>query len=78
MGCFVDFAHPHYFTKETALRTLTNVGYKLWTTSMPPNAIEVGELFVQKIGRLPNELCALSQDLTIRNMGGYSFKVLAQ
>jgi SAM-dependent methyltransferase len=74
-----NFAHLHYFTKETALRTLTDVGYQLVDYFYTPRCIELGDLFVQKIARLPRTLCfALSQDLTVRILGGYSLMVLAE
>jgi len=74
-----NFAHLHYFTKETALRTLIDVGYKLIDYFYTPRCIELGDLFVQKIARLPRRLCfAVFQDLTVRILGGYSLMVLAQ
>jgi hypothetical protein len=73
------FAHLHYFTKETALRTLTDVGYKLVDYFYTPRCIELGDLLVQKIGRIPRQLCfAISQDITARVLGGYSLMVLAE
>ena len=74
-----NFAHLHYFTKETALRTLTDVGYKLVDYFYTPRCIELGDLLVQKILRLPRQMCfALSEDLTVRFLGGYSLLVLAE
>jgi cyclopropane fatty-acyl-phospholipid synthase-like methyltransferase len=74
-----NFAHLHYFTKETALRTLTDVGYKLVDYFYTPRCIELGDLLLQRFARLPRQLCfALSQDLTVRMLGGYSLMVLAE
>lgn len=74
-----NFAHLHYFTKETALRTLTDVGYELVDYFYTPRSIELGDFLVQKIARLPRKLCfAISQDLTVRILGGYSLMVLAR
>ena len=74
-----NFAHLHYFTRETALRTLTDVGYKLIDYFYTPRCIELGDLLVQKIARLPRQICfAVSQDLTVRFLGGYSLMVLAE
>ncbi|HXW93201.1 MAG TPA: class I SAM-dependent methyltransferase [Terriglobales bacterium] len=74
-----NFAHLHYFTKETALRTLTDVGYELVDYFYTPRCIELGDLLLQKIARLPRKLCfAISQDLTVRILGGYSLMVLAR
>jgi len=74
-----NFAHLHYFTKETALRTLTDVGYELVDYFYTPRCIELGDQFVQRIGRGPRKLCfALAPDLTVRILGGYSLMVLAR
>jgi hypothetical protein len=74
-----EHAHLHYFTKETALRTLTDVGYKLIDYFYTPRCIELGDLVAQKIARVPRQLCfALAPDLTVRILGGYSLMVLAE
>jgi SAM-dependent methyltransferase len=73
-----EHAHLHYFTKETALRTLSDVGYKLVDYFYTPRCIELGDLLVQKIARLPREICfAIAPDITVRFLGGYSLMVLA-
>lgn len=74
-----DHAHLHYFTNETALRTLTDVGYQVVDYFYTPRCIELGEKFVQRIVRIPRKVCfALSPDLTVRVLGGYSLMVLAE
>ncbi len=74
-----DHAHLHYFTKETALRTLTDVGYMLTDYFYTPRCIELGDRLVQKIARTPRKICfAASPDLTVRFLGGYSLMVLAE
>jgi SAM-dependent methyltransferase len=74
-----DHAHLHYFTKETALRTLTDVGYHLIDYFYTPRCIELGDRFVQRFARLPRKLCfGISPDLTVRVLGGYSLMVLAE
>ena len=74
-----NFAHLHYFTKETALRTLTDVGYELVDYFYTPRCIELGDQLIQKIARGPRKLCfALAPDLTVRILGGYSLMVLAK
>jgi hypothetical protein len=73
-----DHAHLHYFTKETALRTLTDVGYQLVDHFYTPRCIELGDKFVQRIARLPRKVCfGISPDLAVRLLGGYSLMVLA-
>ncbi|MGO9085612.1 MAG: class I SAM-dependent methyltransferase [Candidatus Sulfotelmatobacter sp.] len=72
-------AHLHYFTKETALRTLTDVGYTIVDYFYTPRCIELGDLVVQKIARIPRKLSfAAFPDLTVRVLGGYSLLVLAE
>jgi SAM-dependent methyltransferase len=72
-------AHLHYFTRETALRTLTDVGYTIVDYFYTPRCIELGDLFVQKMARIPRQLSfALAPDLTVRVLGGYSLLVLAE
>ena len=72
-------AHLHYFTKETALRTLTDVGYSIVDYFFTPRCIELGDLFVQRIARIPRKFSfALAPDLTVRVLGGYSLMVLAE
>jgi len=74
-----DHAHLHYFTKETALRTLTDVGYTIIDYFYTPRCIELGDRFVQRIARGPRKVCfALAPDLTVRVLGGYSLMVLAE
>ena len=74
-----NFAHLHYFTKETALRTLTDVGYQVIDYFYTPRCIELGDLLVQKLARLPRKLCfGVSEDLTARFLGGYSLLVLTE
>lgn len=72
-------AHLHYFTRETALRTLTDVGYTIIDYFYTPRCIELGDLFIQKMARIPRQLSfALAPDLTVRVLGGYSLMVLAE
>jgi SAM-dependent methyltransferase len=72
-------AHLHYFTKETALRTLTDVGYTIVDYFFTPRCIELGDLLVQKLVRIPRQLSfAIFPDLTVRVLGGYSLLVLAE
>jgi SAM-dependent methyltransferase len=74
-----EHAHLHYFTKETALRSLTDVGYQLVDFFYTPRCIELGDLLIQKLGRWPRQFCfAVAPDLTVRFLGGYSLMVLTQ
>jgi SAM-dependent methyltransferase len=72
-------AHLHYFSKETALRTLTDVGYRIVDSFFTPRCIELGDLIVQRIARIPRRISfALLPDMTVRLLGGYSLMVLAE
>jgi SAM-dependent methyltransferase len=74
-----DHAHLHYFTKETALRTLTDVGYQLVDYFYTPRCIELGDRLVQKVARIPRRLAfAMAPDESVRVLGGYSLMVLAE
>jgi SAM-dependent methyltransferase len=72
--------HIHYFTKESALATLQEAGfrtidyrYTTWGIDFPPRS------WRQKIARYPRKLgYALSPDLTARILGGFSLLVLAE
>jgi uncharacterized cysteine cluster protein YcgN (CxxCxxCC family) len=73
------FGHIQYFTKETALETLKDVGYELLDYFYTPRCIELAKQLIQKIAILPREICfAIHQDLAVRILGGYSLLVLAK
>lgn len=72
-------AHLHYFTKETALRTLTDVGYTIVDWFYTPRCIELGDLLAQKIARVPRTVSfSIFPELTVCVLGGYSLMVLAE
>ncbi|MGH9452516.1 MAG: class I SAM-dependent methyltransferase, partial [Terriglobia bacterium] len=71
------YGHIQYFTKETALETLKDVGYELMDCFYTPRCIELAKEIVQKIAVLPRKICfAIHQDATVRILGGYSLLVL--
>jgi len=73
------YGHIHYFTKETALETLKDVGYELLDYFYTPRCIELAKETVQKVAVLPRKICfAIHQDLAVRILGGYSLLVLAR
>ncbi len=73
------FGHIQYFTKETALETLKDVGYELIDYFYTPRCIDLAKQTIQKIAILPRKLCfAIHQDMTVRILGGYSLLVLAR
>ena len=72
-------AHLHYFTKETALHTLRDVGYEVLDYFYTPRSVELGSEGIQKILKVPRRLCfAVHEDLTARVLGGFSLLVLTQ
>jgi len=73
------YVHIHYFSKETALRTLTDVGYEIVDYFYTPRSIELGSGRAQKILKLPRKLgFVLHPDWTSRILGGFSLLVLAE
>lgn len=73
------FGHIQYFTKETVLETLKDVGYELLDYFYTPRCIELAKQTIQKVALLPRKICfAVHQDLTVRILGGYSLLVLAR
>ena len=72
-------AHLHYFTKETALHTLRDVGYEVLDYFYTPRSVELGSEGIQKILKVPRRLCfAVHEDLTARVLGGFSLLVLTK
>ncbi len=73
------YGHIQYFTKETALETLKDVGYELLNYFYTPRCIELAKESIQKLAILPRKMCfAINEDLTARILGGYSLLVLAR
>lgn len=73
------YGHIQYFTKETAIETLKDVGYAVLDSFYTPRCIELGTEILQKIARLPRRVCfAMNKDLTARVLGGYSLLILAR
>jgi len=73
------YAHIHYFTKETALRTLTEAGYVVLDYFYTPRMIDLPIDRLQRALRLPRRLAfAVNQDLAVRALGGFSLLVLTR
>jgi hypothetical protein len=73
------YGHIQYFTKETALETLKDVGYDILDYCHTPRCIELAKQLIQKIAILPRQICfAIHHDLAVRILGGYSLLVLAK
>jgi SAM-dependent methyltransferase len=73
------YAHVHYFTKETALRTLVDTGYEVLDYFYTPRSIDFGSEFGEKLLKLPRKACfAVHRDFAARFLGGFSLLVLAR
>lgn len=74
-----EHAHIHYFTKELALATLRDTGYKIRDWMYAPRSNEIGPQLIQKLFRLPRAaFFAVHRDLAVRVLGGYTLMVLAE
>ena len=74
-----DHAHLHYFSKETALETLSDTGYRVLDHFFAPRSNEIGPHLHQKLFRHPRAaLFAIQPDLAVRLLGGYTLMVLAE
>ncbi|MGH6737149.1 MAG: class I SAM-dependent methyltransferase [Methyloceanibacter sp.] len=75
-----EVGHLHYFTKETALKTLEDAGYEVLDYFYTATAVELpGRGWKANLMKLPrNFVFALSPDWAARLLGGYSLMVLAK
>ncbi|PYS48925.1 MAG: methylase [Acidobacteria bacterium] len=71
--------HLHYFTKETALRTLEDIGYEVLDYSYLPENEMPAELIETNLIKLPRKwFFALNRDWAVRLLGGFRLLVLAK
>jgi cyclopropane fatty-acyl-phospholipid synthase-like methyltransferase len=72
--------HIHYFTKETALATLHDIGYEVIDYSYTSGSLSLPNLRWQaNLMKLPRKLLfAINEDLTVKILGGFSLLVLAK
>ena len=74
-----DHDHIHYFSKETALATLQDTGYKPLDYFYLPRSNEIGPNLIQKLFRVPRSfLFAFHRDFAVRFLGGYSLMILSE
>jgi SAM-dependent methyltransferase len=75
-----QYGHLHYFTKDTALETLKDVGYEVLDHFYTPRAIELATTTLHKILLSPlRKMCfSIHRDLAVRILGGYGLLVLAR
>lgn len=72
--------HIHYFTKETALETLNDTGYKVIDYFYTGNTIDLPNRgWKASLMKIPRKLAfSINNDLAVRVLGGYSLLVLAE
>lgn len=72
--------HIHYFYKDTALAALADCGYTVIDTAYTASRLELpNQARSSRLMRLPRRLMyAVSPDLAVRVLGGYSLLVLAE
>jgi ubiquinone/menaquinone biosynthesis C-methylase UbiE len=74
------YGHIHYFTKEVAIQMLKDAGYEVLNYFYTARAMEVpSNEFKRNLLRFPRKLIfAISEDLAVRILGGWSLLVLAK
>jgi SAM-dependent methyltransferase len=72
--------HIHYFTKETALASLKDVGYEVIDYFYTAGYVELPAKSIRNhIARIPRKIFySVHQDLAVRILGGYSLMILAK
>lgn len=72
--------HIHYFTKDTALATLKDVGFEIIDFFYTAGALELPNKTMKSFFlRLPRKIAfKINKDLAVRILGGYSLMVLAK
>jgi SAM-dependent methyltransferase len=71
--------HLHFFSKETALQALKDVGYEIVDCFYTARGNDLGSELGQRLLVLPRKiLFSLHEDFTVRTLGGYSLLVLAR
>lgn len=79
IGTRNQHGHLHYFTKETALRTLEDIGYEVLDYSYSPEFEMPTNRLPTRLARLPRKLLfAFHQDWAVRMMGGTRLLVLVK
>lgn len=72
--------HLHHFTKETAIASLTDTGYKILDVEFTAGALELKKRGVLKntVKAFRKMLWLINKDVTVRLMGGFSLLVVAE
>jgi cyclopropane fatty-acyl-phospholipid synthase-like methyltransferase len=70
--------HLHYFSKETALATLEECGYRVEAWFFTANGVERPKSARARLMKIPRRICfAVAPEWTARVLGGYSLMVYA-
>ncbi|HLY31672.1 MAG TPA: class I SAM-dependent methyltransferase [Ktedonobacterales bacterium] len=74
------YGHLHYFTKETALRTLSETGYDILDCWYTARALDMpSKELARNLMRLPRKLLyTINHDLAAHLVGGWSVLILAK
>jgi SAM-dependent methyltransferase len=80
MKARLSIGHIHYFTKETALQSLVDVGYEVIDYFYTASAIDLkARSRLAELAKMPRRLIfSLNPDLASRTLGGYSLMVLVK
>lgn len=72
--------HINYYTKETALATLEDCGYKVMDYFYTADSLELPrKTFKSKLAKMPRKLLFnVNEDFAVKLMGGFSLMVLAK
>lgn len=71
--------HLHYFSKDTALLSLKDAGYKILDWFYTPSGIDRPKGVKMNLARLPRSIFyRISKDLSVRILGGYSILILSK
>lgn len=75
-----DVGHLHSFYRESALATLRHCGYTIVDDFYTASRLELpNQATLSNLMKIPRRICyALSPDITVRVLGGYSLLVIAQ
>jgi 2-polyprenyl-3-methyl-5-hydroxy-6-metoxy-1,4-benzoquinol methylase len=73
------FGHLHYFTKETALATLEDYGYRIVDHFYTAGSLELARTIKAKIAYLPRLILdKIDKDFSVKLLGGHSLLVVAE
>jgi cyclopropane fatty-acyl-phospholipid synthase-like methyltransferase len=73
------YGHLHHFTKETALRSVEDLGYTVLDYAYAPEYEMESKVWQTNLMKLPRRLLfACNQDLAVRILGGCRILILAQ